>query len=805
MTDSDGPRSASSPARDAPPVPGDGALLDLSEASGPLESELRERFLAGIEGGADARRLAVASAGPAIRAELERLFAAHDALPPEPHREPEPAPELGRWIGETFGDFTVTSLLARGGTADIYHARQRSPAREVVLKVRRARHGTPGQLRRFLAEAEHLARFAHAGVAHVYGSGVAERDGQPVAWIAMERIAGVPLAEWAGRREASVATRARLVAEVAATIAAGHAIGLVHRDISPTNIAVEANGRPRVIDFGIGRALHALDDHPTLEGTPGFASPEQSAGEAPDPRDDVHALGRLLAWLVPEAPPAMARLADEAGAPTRARRPDAALFAERLARLVAPRGGARQFALLAAATAAAGLLAVAALSTRGDARRAVAPPNSPVAPSESIAVSAVEELLAAVLDSASAVRAGASPGEALGKVRAAREAIVAEKDAPPRVVWRALERLATLERELGDRGSSAVTSRLAATVAEGDPDASPELRARLRAWSAMQLAFTDDRRASQEAVRASLAELDSTPTARENGARAPAEVDPRHGAHVNFAQSLRYLQLAAKLNGDLGLARDIARRASPFHETGVASGGKAQVVFLINRARLEQALGDLDAAMVSAAAAVEASRTAEAGDPVAQLDTLALQAGILEEAGELVAAGEIHRRMVATRSEIGGPNDPKTITALNNLGLNLSLQGDHAAAVAILEDACARALRVHGERHQHTIDDHGNLALAYRGAGRVDDAFALVRRWLPVVREARGSPSVDECGWLLQLGELEESRGDLDAARAAFLETMRAADGLAGAETAGEAAERGLRRLERAVAGPRAR
>ena len=781
--------------------------LELAESAGAPEADLRERLLAGLAGGADARARVLATADPAMRLELERLFAAHDALPPEPVREAPREPAPGRWIGDTFGGFALVSLLATGGTADIYLARQRSPAREVVLKVRRARHGTPGQVRRFLAEAEHLAAFAHPGVAHVYGSGVEEREGSPVAWIAMERIGGTPLASWPGRSDSSVATRARIVAEVAATIAAGHATGLVHRDIAPANIAIEPNGRARVIDFGIGRALHALDAHPTLEGTSGFASPEQAAGLPADPRDDVHALGRLLAWLVPDAPPAVRRLAEEAGAPTRAGRPDAALFAERLSALVAPRGGARTLALLASALAVFTLLGFAAFATRHLASPGTATPlaegaapaatagASPTAAPGGIAATAVEEIVGAVLESASAVRGGASPTVALAKARAARDSIAASTGTPARTAWRALERLATLERELGDRRASAETSRLAATIAERDPETTPERRARLRAWSAMQLAFTDDRTGAQAAVAASLAELETLPTADEDGAVAPVADDPRHGAHADFAQSLRYLQLAAKLNGDLALARDIARRASPFHESGVAAGGKAQVVFLVNRARLEQALGDLGAAVASASAAVEASKVAEADDPIAQLETLGLQAGILEEVGRLAEAGAVYHRLVETWSELAGPNDPKTITALNNLGLNLERQGDSAGAIAVLEDACTRALRVHGERHRHTIDDHGNLALAYRSAGRIDDALALVARWLPIVREARGSPSVDECDWLLLLGELEESRGAINSARAAFEETARKAEGLVGAEVNLDAARRGLARL----------
>jgi tetratricopeptide (TPR) repeat protein len=278
-------------------------------------------------------------------------------------------------------------------------------------------------------------------------------------------------------------------------------------------------------------------------------------------------------------------------------------------------------------------------------------------------------------------------------------------------------------------------------------------------------AHCDDHAAAQAALESSVAELALAASLITDAAVMPA-ASAKQQLHRNYAQAHVYLALAAKLNKDLMQARELSEIAMPFHRTGVFAGTRSAVTYLINRAKLEQSLRNLDAAVALAAEAVEVSRIAYADNEIEQLDTRALQATVLEAAGQLPEAAAVYRESLEAWTRIGGDTHPKVITALNNLGLNLSRQGKHADAIPLLEDACRRAAERHGERHQHTIDNHGNLALAYSSAGRAEDAAAVIQRYLPAIRDAHGSPSVDECVWLHFLAELRAEQGRLSDARA---------------------------------------
>jgi len=751
-----------------------------------VEAEIQALFLAGIDahsapmrddGAAELLRqrreaLIARLADPELRARLAALFEAHDALPPELPRVRVEPPDPQRLIGYRFGEFTVQSLLASGSTADVYVAQQRSPQREVVLKVRRAQHGTDGQVRRFLAEAERLAGFTHAGVAHIYGSGVesvavsriTQQDDPvgdahshtPIAWIAMERVAGMTLAQWRDRGSHSASERCRVVARAAEIVAAAHAVGLVHRDLAPRNIAVATDGTPRILDYGIAHTLHALTEHPAIEGTRGFASPEQERGLPASTGDDVHALGRLLQWIAPDAPDAALALA-RAATGLSTGRPTAAQFAERLA--IASASPKRRHAamwMLAAATCVGG--AVMIVSPASQRRAHLATPVSRAS------ADAIDRILAAMLATASPARGGTSKTTVLEAAAQAKEQILAETVAPPRTRYRALEQIMDLQNEYGNYAGAADTAQSAAAIVDTDPDAAPLHAVRLRARSAVLRAHCDDRAAAQAALESSVAELALAASLITDAAVMPMD-SAEQQLHRNYAQAHVYLALAAKLNKDLVQARELSEIAMPFHRTGVFAGARSAVTYLINRAKLEQSLGNLDAAVMLANEAVEVSKLAEADDELEQLSTRALQATVLEAAGQLPEAAAVYRESLEAWIRIGGDTHPKVITALNNLGLNLSRQGKHADAIPLIEDACRRAIARHGERNQHTIDSHGNLALAYSSAGRAEDAAAVIERYLPVIREAQGSPSIDECVWLHFLAELRAEQGRLADAR----------------------------------------
>jgi len=194
--------------------------------------------------------------------------------------------------GQTFAGHVVTGRLGRGAMGTVYRARDPS-GREVALKVLSGGRRAADARERFLREAELTARLVHPHVVRVHAAGV--EDGAPwIAYAVVEDATRLSDLLAAGRREDAL----RVIAEAARGLAAAHALGIVHRDVKPDNVLVDAAGRARVVDFGIATAadLERLTRTGALVGTPAYMAPEViQPGLGPvGPATDVWSLGVLL-------------------------------------------------------------------------------------------------------------------------------------------------------------------------------------------------------------------------------------------------------------------------------------------------------------------------------------------------------------------------------------------------------------------------------------------------------------------------------------------------------------------------------
>lgn len=228
------------------------------------------------------------------------------SLPPdrEPGREMHGGsgvPRVGP--GDRLGNFVITRLLGVGGMGAVFEATQDAPKRTVAVKVLSgSASDAANAARRLRQEAELQGRLAHPGIAQVYDSGVADTPRGPVAYYAMEYIRGArSLTRFADESNLSLGERAALLARVCEAVEHGHRAGVVHRDLTPLNILVDADGRPRIIDFGIARSsggnVGTLATRVgTLVGTLRYMSPEQCEADprAIDARSDVYSLGIVL-------------------------------------------------------------------------------------------------------------------------------------------------------------------------------------------------------------------------------------------------------------------------------------------------------------------------------------------------------------------------------------------------------------------------------------------------------------------------------------------------------------------------------
>ncbi len=221
-----------------------------------------------------------------------------------PNEEPAPAapPEV------RIGPYTLLEKLGEGGMGTVWVAEQTKPVRRrVALKVIKAGMDSQEILQRFEAERQALALMSHPNIATVLDAGTSE-TGLP--YFVMELVKGVPITKYCDDVEASVHQRLRLFVSVCHAIQHAHQKGVLHRDIKPANVLVSAEDGepvPKVIDFGVAKALHKrLTDRPMytevgrLVGTLEYMSPEQAELVTLDidTRSDVYALGVLLYVLL---------------------------------------------------------------------------------------------------------------------------------------------------------------------------------------------------------------------------------------------------------------------------------------------------------------------------------------------------------------------------------------------------------------------------------------------------------------------------------------------------------------------------
>src|SRR6516165_2736871 len=215
-------------------------------------------------------------------------------------------------LGE-LGDYELLEEVGRGGQGVVFRARQKSLNRIVALKVvSLGQWASEAHLKRFRREAEAAASLDHPCIVPIYEVG--ERDG--ACYFSMKFVNGGQLDEVANRRPMSIRGAAELIAKLARTVHYAHQHGIVHRDIKPGNILVDANGEPHLSDFGLARLLETESTMTgTLEmmGTPSYMAPEQALGnKAPlTSATDVYGLGAIFYQLLTGQPPFMAGTAYE--------------------------------------------------------------------------------------------------------------------------------------------------------------------------------------------------------------------------------------------------------------------------------------------------------------------------------------------------------------------------------------------------------------------------------------------------------------------------------------------------------------
>ena len=211
-------------------------------------------------------------------------------------------------IPETIGPYQVKRIIGSGGMGTVVLAQQDNPRRDVAIKIMNPGVISRKALRRFEFEAQTLGRLQHSAIAQVYEAGTFDEGSGGRPYFAMEYVAdATELVDYVTDQELDIKARLQLFRAICAGVEYGHQRGVIHRDLKPGNILVDAEGHPKIIDFGVARSTESDSVSATLAteagqliGTLQYMSPEQvdldPAGL--DTRSDVYALGVILYQLL---------------------------------------------------------------------------------------------------------------------------------------------------------------------------------------------------------------------------------------------------------------------------------------------------------------------------------------------------------------------------------------------------------------------------------------------------------------------------------------------------------------------------
>lgn len=200
--------------------------------------------------------------------------------------------------------YELTKLVGSGGMAEVYAANDTVLNRKVAIKLlNRELAANKKFAQRFKQEAKAAAAMAHPNIVRVLDAGESieiDTDGQKYtqSYLVMEYVDGLPLSKLVNRGALKVPEALRVTREILSAVEFAHNAGIIHRDIKPDNIMIARNGKVKIVDFGIARAVaETFDDLATttsILGTAAYFSPEQAQGQKVDVRTDLYAVGIVL-------------------------------------------------------------------------------------------------------------------------------------------------------------------------------------------------------------------------------------------------------------------------------------------------------------------------------------------------------------------------------------------------------------------------------------------------------------------------------------------------------------------------------
>jgi len=702
----------------------------------------------------DAFVQAAAGGEPALLEQARALLAAHAAsagfLEPPVFKAPV-----------ELGPYRLLDRIGSGGMGQVFLAERRDGYQQrVAIKLLAGLSADPETIHRAEAERQFLAWIEHPNIARVLDGGTTA-DGRP--YVVMEYVDGLRIDAWCRQRDLDVQARVRVFLQVLAAVDAAHRALIIHRDIKPGNVLVTGEGQVKLLDFGIAKSLDGrLGGDATRTGlmpmTPGYASPEQLAGQPLTTACDVYALGLLLYELLTgvQAQAAEGRslleLAQWTATHTPAR-PSSRIDGTALA---LPARGAGEWqrtlrgdldrVVLKALQPEPGQRYPSAQAFADDLQRWL--DKRPVqaraggawyrtgkllrrhwlpATALLLAVLALAAGLAVALDQAGRARAEA---ERARRANAFLTGMIARADPylhgrPPLLVDALDRAVEDIPRELADQPELEGDIRQALGQAYLSLERADAARAQLERAAALRAGDGGDALAETLKTQAML-EWNAGDTGRAESLLQQALAACSRDA-AGDRQRAHVLSDYAALLGDLGRWEEAHRRAedSLALQTRVPGPDAARdrAVTLSNLASAEYGLGRYEAAGANYARVLDLLETI---DPLPELDisiNLNNQALLLDRLGRTADALPLQERSIALKRSVMGHDYPRLALPLSHLAGYYAALGRHAEAVEAIDEALRLAPTLYEADDVRLGDLH---AVAARVALQREDTAAAI-------------------------------------------------------------------------------
>jgi tetratricopeptide (TPR) repeat protein len=727
--------------------------------------------------------------------------------------------------GTVLGRYVVLDPIGRGGMGVVYAAYDPVLNRRVAIKLLRASRDSHEQ-DRLLSEGVVMARLSHPNVVAVYDVGTfAQR-----LFVAMELVEGKTLRDWSLEQRSWRETVAMYL-QAGRGLAGAHAAGIVHRDFKPDNALVGADGRLRVVDFGLActpevsssTAEQPLDERlGSMVGTPRYCPPEQLQGTRVDARADQYAFCASL-WEALFGEPAypgdnllsmLAHLGEGNGPRAPAGRGVPRHVVDALTRGLSPYPETRFPAM-------AGLLEILAQDPTRTRRRVIAAALAvAVIAAVTVGVRArdksqvcvgAEEKLAGVWDadrSSAVERALVASGKPWARETATKLSRVVDAYAND---WVAMHREAceatSVRHEqseaLLDRRMQCLTERAAElrslTSQLSEPSDGLLEQAPKAVYSLTPLGGCADARAllapvpppsdaaTRDGVERVRLELARAKTMKNLGQYAAAK--QLASDQVERARALGYLPVEAEALeeqgddledlGEYSEAADTLRKALLAAERGMdrarAASAMVNLVWVVGVDQGEHARAH------EYAAHAHAILDAHGSDPVLEGDLVSFESSLLRSQGRPREGLELARVTVVKRKDAFGPDHPAYAMALNNLAAILADLGEYEESLRLTEEAVATDARALGEHHPSYALMLQSNAASLDTLGRSTEARPRAERALRVMQEALGADHERVAGVEWTLAIIETSLKAYADAEAHIRHAIRVA------ETSGEA------------------